>query len=128
MQSKIHSARQLTPFSLEQNTGQIAANLPLMPALYRASQKKLPPFSKLRSYFTSSLRGSRDASLTKRSGFSRVDEEGATPLGAFPVRKTVDVDVNEEIHANKENIWPREMRGEGSIFGEHNGVGVGRHR
>lgn len=51
--------------------------------------------------------------MTKRSGFSRVDEEGGTPLGTFPVRKTVDVDISEDSRVNKENVWPHEMRGEG---------------
>lgn len=84
-----------------------------MPALYQALQKKLPPLSKLRSYFTSSLRSSRDGSLTKRSGFSRVDEEDGTPLGTFPVRKMVDVGISEdENRANKENIQPHAIRGE----------------
>ena len=79
--------------SLEQNTGQIAANLPLMPALYRALQEKLPSFSKIRFYLLSSLRGSYHGSFTQNAGFSQVHEDGDTPLGTFPVRKTIDVDV-----------------------------------
>ena len=95
---------------MEQNTGQIAANLPLMPVFFRTLQKQLPLLPKLRSYFTGSLRSSHEGSLTRNSGFCRVHEEGDTPLGTFPVRKTVDVDVNEENHTNNGTTWPPDKR------------------
>ena len=95
---------------MEQNTGQIAANLPLMPAFFRTLQKQLPPFPKIHSYLTGSLRSSHEGSLTRDSGFCRVHEEGDTPLGTFPVRKTIDVDVNEETRANNDTTWPPEKR------------------
>ena len=109
-----HPARELTLLSLEQNTGQIAANLPLTPVLYRALQEKFPPLPTIRSYLTPKLRSSHDASLVKRSGFSQVHEEGGTPLDTFPVRKTVDIDVNEERCVNKGTTWPLDMR-----YGNH---------
>ena len=93
---------------MELNTGQIAANLPLMPAFFRTLQKQLPPFPKLRSYLTAPLRSSHEESLARDSGFRRVHDEGDTPLRTFPVRKTVDVDVNEEIRVFNGTTQPPE--------------------
>lgn len=102
MQFTVYSARWLTFFSLEQNTGQIAANVPVLLSLYRALQKKLPPLSKFRSYLISPLRHFHDGPCTKKSGLSRVQEEVDIPLGAFPVLKMVDVIVVEESPVNEE--------------------------
>ena len=81
-----------------------------MPVLYRALQEKLPPLSRICSYLTPKLGISHNGSPKKRSGFFQEHEEGATPLGTFPVRKTVDVDVSEESRVNKETTWPLDMR------------------
>ena len=95
---------------MELNTGQIAANLPLMPAFFRTLREQLPPFPKLRSYLTGLQRSSHEGSLNRNPGFYRVQEEGDTPLGTFHVRKTVFVDANEENRANNGTVCPPEKQ------------------
>ena len=95
---------------MELNTGQIAANLPLMPAFFRNLQEQLPSFPKLRSYLTGLQRSSPEGSSNRNSGFYRVQEEGDTPLATFHVRKTVFVDANAENRANNGSVWPPEKQ------------------
>ena len=90
---------------MELNTGQIAANLPLLPAFFRTLQEQLPPFPKLSSYLTALQRSSHEGSLTRNSGFYGVHEEGDMPLDTFPARKTVDEDIDEEIRAHNGSVW-----------------------
>lgn len=79
-------------YSLEQNTGQIAVNLPVLLSLYRALQDTLPSLAtKLRSYVTSTrLDRSYNKSSKKHFGFSQFSDTFDLPMWTFPTGKTSD--------------------------------------